>query len=169
MRDRYIGRITIYLSIRPQASLKNLIKPLYGRCGEGLAGISELEKKALELIENSEGGVLQSDLWKMLGLDSREGSRLVLRLVKKGLVKREQVSVKGRRTYKLTLAKTVAEPVTIKIDISSILDIPCTTCPYINECGPKNFHDPATCPFLEAWISYKLREGKRPIRRPAKV
>ena len=134
-----------------------------------MAGISELEKKALEIIENSEGGVLQSDLWKMLGLDSREGSRLVLRLVKKGLVKREQVSVRGRRTYKLTPAKTVAEPVTVKIDISNILDIPCTTCPHINECGPRNFYDPATCPLLEAWIAYRLKGGKRVIRRPARA
>jgi len=134
-----------------------------------VAGISELEKKALEIIETKEGGVLQSDLWKMLGLDSREGSRLVLRLVKKGLVKREQVSVNGRRTYKLTPAKMAAEPVTVKINIASILDIPCTTCPQISECGPKNFYDPATCPLLEAWIARKLRGDRKVIRRPARI
>lgn len=133
-----------------------------------MAGIGELEKKALEIIETQEGGVLQSDLWKMLGLDSREGSRLVLRLVKKGLIKREQVSVNGRRTYKLTPAKMAAEPVTVKINIASILDIPCTTCPHLSECGPKNFYDPATCPLLEAWLARKLG-GKKVIRRPARL
>ncbi len=122
-----------------------------------VAGVSEMEKKALDLISGSENGVLQSDLWKMLGLDSREGSRLVLRLVKKGLVKREQVTVKGRRTYRLTIAKTAKEPVSVKIDISSILDIPCTTCPFINECGPRNFHDPRVCPMLDRWLQHKIR------------
>jgi len=122
-----------------------------------VAGISELEKKALKLIEESSDGILQSDLWKMMNLDSREGSRLVLRLVKKGLVKREQVIVNGRRTYRLTLAKTTSEPVSVKIDISSILDIPCTTCPFINDCGPRNFHDPRLCPLLDRWLRAKTR------------
>ncbi len=122
-----------------------------------MAGISELEKKALKLIEESSDGILQSDLWKMMNLDSREGSRLVLRLVKKGLVKREQVIVNGRRTYRLTLAKTTSEPVSVKIDISSILDIPCTTCPFINDCGPRNFHDPRLCPLLDRWLRAKIR------------
>jgi len=122
-----------------------------------VAGISELEKKALKLIEESSDGILQSDLWKMMNLDSREGSRLVLRLVKKGLVKREQVIVNGRRTYRLTLAKTTSEPVSVKIDISSILDIPCTTCPFINDCGPRNFHDPRLCPLLDRWLRAKIR------------
>ncbi|MEB3846811.1 MAG: Lrp/AsnC family transcriptional regulator [Desulfurococcales archaeon] len=122
-----------------------------------MAGISELEKKALKLIEESSDGILQSDLWKMMNLDSREGSRLVLRLVKKGLVKREQVVVNGRRTYRLTLAKTTSEPVSVKIDISSILDIPCATCPFINDCGPRNFHDPRLCPLLDRWLRAKIR------------
>jgi len=122
-----------------------------------VAGGSELEKKALDLIANSENGVLQSDLWKRLGLDSREGSRLVLKLVKKGLVKREQVTVNGRRTYRLTIAKVSKEPVSVKIDISTILDIPCTTCPYINECGPRNFRDPTICPLLDRWLRVRAK------------
>ncbi len=135
-----------------------------------MTSISELEKKALEIIKTHKG-VLQSDLWKMLGLDSREGSRLVLRLVKKGLIKREQVSVNGRRTYKLTTIEAAEEALTIKINIASILDIPCATCPHINECGLKNFYDPATCPLLDHWIARNLSGGKRVrvIRGPARL
>ncbi len=121
--------------------------------------LSEQEKRALEIIKSSKDGVLQSDLWKMLGLDSREGSRLVLRLTKKGLIKREQVSVNGRRTYKLTAVEVVEDSITVKINIASILDIPCATCPYINSCARGNFHDPATCPFLDAWLE-RVRRGR---------
>lgn len=126
--------------------------------------LSDLEKKALDIIRNSREGVLQSDLWKMLGLDSREGSRLVLRLAKKGLIRREQVSINGRRTYKLTAVEVLEEQITIKINISSILDIPCATCPFIAECTRRNFHDPATCPFLDSWLERARRGSRASIR-----
>jgi len=58
-------------------------------------GADELEKKAMELLRQSKDGVLQSDLWKSLKISSREGSRLVLRLMRKGLVRRG--SSGGRR------------------------------------------------------------------------
>jgi len=122
--------------------------------------LSDLEKKALDIIKNSKDGVLQSDLWKMLGLDSREGSRLVLRLAKRGLIRRQQVSVNGRRTYKLTAVEVSEESITLKINIGSVLDIPCATCPFISECTRRQFHDPATCPFLDAWLERKLKAGR---------
>ncbi len=127
--------------------------------------LSDLEKKALEIIKNSRDGVLQSELWKMLGLDSREGSRLVLRLAKRGIIKRQQVSINGRRTYKLTIVERGEESLTIKVDVSSILDIPCATCPFIGECSPKNFHDPATCPFLDAWLERMRATGNGSLMR----
>ena len=65
--------------------------------------LSELEKKALKLIiEAGDEGLLQQDLWKLLGIDSRDGSRIALRLAKKRLIYRELVSIKGRKTYRLT-------------------------------------------------------------------
>ncbi len=125
--------------------------------------LSELEKKALELIKNRDG-ILQSELWKTLGLDSREGSRLVLRLVKKGLVKREQVSVNGRRTYKLHTVEERAKRVSLLIDLSTAIQIPCTTCPFFDECGPRNFHDPSTCMLLEIWLHREVAR-RRALRR----
>ncbi len=119
--------------------------------------LSELETRALELIKKSEG-ILQSDLWKMLGLDSREGSRLVLRLVKKGLVRREQVTVKGRRTYKLYAIEARQRKVSLVVDLSTALEVPCLTCPWFHECGPSNFRDPRTCPILDIWLKKKVRE-----------
>jgi len=65
--------------------------------------LTEMEKKALKLIiEAGDEGLLQQDLWKLLGIDSRDGSRIALRLAKKRLIYRELVSIKGRKTYRLT-------------------------------------------------------------------
>jgi len=116
------------------------------------------EKEAIELIK-SNNGILQSDLWKMLGLDSREGSRIVLRLAKKGLIRRKEVIVNGRRTYKLYLANNESRGAHIVVNLSSILDIPCTVCPYINQCGPENFYSPAKCQLIDEWVTKQAENG----------
>jgi DNA-binding Lrp family transcriptional regulator len=121
--------------------------------------LSKLEKEALELIRK-EKGILQSTLWKRLGLDSREGSRLVLRLVKKGLVRREQVSVNGRRTYKLFPVEGRSETSRLLIDLTHALKIPCTTCPYFQYCGSYEQFDPQTCPILDRWLDYLVTRRK---------
>jgi len=123
------------------------------------ASMEELEKAALDLIKNSgSNGILQSELWRRLGLDSREGSRLVLRLAKKGLIRREQVVVNGRRTYRLRYTRPPSMELRILVDLSDVMDIPCFTCPYLDQCGPGNFNDPRTCPILHSWLERKARE-----------
>ncbi len=113
----------------------------------------ELEKAALEMIRSSgDSGILQSDLWRRLGLDSREGSRLVLRLAKKGLIKREQVVVNGRRTYKIRYTTPPSMELRLLVSLDGVMDIPCFTCPYLGQCAPGNFNDPRTCPLLQRWL-----------------
>ncbi len=123
--------------------------------------LSKLEKEALELIRKNRG-ILQSSLWRQLGLDSREGSRLVLRLVRKGLVKREQVLVNGRRTYKLFPVEARAQERKLIINIESILMIPCTTCPLFHKCGLEPEVSPETCPQLDIWLE-RMRSKKREL------
>jgi len=132
--------------------------------------IGELEKVALELIRERNGSILQSDLWKELGLDSREGSRLVIRLVKKGLVRRETVSINGRKTYRLFVVEQRTPSIArIVVNLNNILDIPCTTCPFIDQCGPGNFYDPRTCTWLDAWLEENARRvGRIRTREPAR-
>jgi len=62
---------------------------------------NDLERNAFQLILDSDDGVLQSDMWKALGLTSREGSRLALKFEEKGVVERRKVLHEGRWTYKL--------------------------------------------------------------------
>lgn len=62
--------------------------------------LSSDQKRAYELIR-SEHGLLQSELWKRLGADSRKGSRLARSLAEKGLIEREETVSNGRNTYRL--------------------------------------------------------------------
>ncbi len=118
----------------------------------GEEGQEELERRALELLRQSKDGMLQSELWKSLKISSREGSRLVLRLMRKGLVRREEVTVGGRRTYRLYSVETGAAKFTVQVGMASILDIPCATCPHLLDCGAGGFYDPSTCTLLELWL-----------------
>ena len=53
------------------------------------------------VVERGRDGVLQSEIWKELGLTSRDGSRLAIRLERRGLIGRVKVLEEGRWTYKL--------------------------------------------------------------------
>jgi len=127
-----------------------------------------LEKEALKLIESSgKEGILQSQLIKMLGVDNRLGSKIVTRLVKRGLIKRDKVTVNGRMTYRLYLVDRTTPSLNIIIDISSVLDIPCTTCPHRKDCGTGNLYEPATCPWLERWITRLIASRRGLATNPA--
>lgn len=116
--------------------------------------LASYEDVALKLIRENGGYMLQKDLWKKLKLDSREGSRLVARLVKRGLIKREEVTVNGRKTFKLILARSNnSDELLVRVSLRSILNIPCTTCPIIDRCGVGNFYEPSTCALMDSWVS----------------
>ena len=62
--------------------------------------LSPSEKQAYELIKTQDE-TFQSNLWKELDISSRQGSRVAKSLEEKGLIKREQTTEKGQRTYRL--------------------------------------------------------------------
>ena len=117
--------------------------------------LNQTERKAVEILrKRGEEGVLQSELWKILGTDSREGSRIAIRLEKKGLIKRVATVHSGKRTYKLTLIKR--EPK--KISIVSVKGCPCFICPDLTRCGKGQKITPITCQKLTEWILSKVAE-----------
>ncbi|WP_254862589.1 helix-turn-helix transcriptional regulator [Halovivax gelatinilyticus] len=65
------------------------------------AELSADERAGLELVRAS-GGIHQSEFWKELDVSSRKGSRIVERLVEKGLVNRDDAVYKGHNTYFIT-------------------------------------------------------------------
>lgn len=114
----------------------------------------KLESLALELIRENSGSILQNELWKKLNLDSREGSRLVLRLLKKGLIRREEVMVNGRKTYRLFIVEETGKRknLVLKVRLETVMKIPCFTCPILEECGHSELSSPQTCQLLDSWL-----------------
>jgi len=84
-------------------------------------------------------GVLQSQVWKELGLSSRDGSRIAIRLEKRGIIERGKVLANGRWTYKL-------KAIRLPVDFRSIELIPCTTCTHEKKCRPDGIINPCNCP-----------------------
>ncbi|MHC1624685.1 MAG: MarR family transcriptional regulator [Methermicoccaceae archaeon] len=109
-------------------------------------------------ILNERGEVLQSELWKMMGIDSRKCSRVVGRLLEKGIISREYAVVNGTRTYLIRLTNNggenkeavgdTKEEKSHDIDASILVCngclVPCAGCNI--ECHPEY------CDMLTEWI-----------------
>ena len=67
--------------------------------------VSALQDKALQLIGREGSGILQSELRRLLGIDSSKCSKVVSKLESAGLVWRERVST--NRTYLIRLNQSV--------------------------------------------------------------
>ena len=108
--------------------------------------IYELEYQAIKIIiDSGPEGVLQSNLWRKLDATSREGSKVALKLEKRGIVTREKELFEGRWTYRLTAKK---KPITIE----SIVECPCFSCKYLDRCEKRGELSPDHCELLTNWI-----------------
>jgi hypothetical protein len=114
---------------------------------------SDLEERALKLIlENGDEGILQRDMWRALGATSREGSRLSLKLEANDLITRERELANGRWTFRLFINIR-------RIDIDSLLDVPCFFCEDIENCEVGRDISAATCDTLTAWLLSTKEQG----------
>ena len=112
---------------------------------------NDLEHRALQLIFSAEEGILQSEMWKKLGVSSREGSRLALKFEEKGVIERRKVLHNGRWTYRL---HSMRQPVTI----DSVKGCPCLTCREIEKCALGGLSSPINCDLLTEWIETNAGE-----------
>jgi hypothetical protein len=128
----------------------------------------DLTSKVYKLVmEHGPDGVHQSLLWKKLSLTSRDGSRLALRLERRGMIRREKVLDGGRWTYKLTALR-------VPVQIQSIEQAPCMTCPYEAKCSLTGVVSPLSCPWIVEWVVKEFRVSgiaaeaiSQPMRRIA--
>jgi len=119
----------------------------------------EMEEEPLDLtsrvykliVEHGKEGILQSELWKELNLTSRDGSRLAIRLEKRGIIKREKVLDEGRWTYLLI-------PLRLPVQIKSIESSPCIVCLDEVKCTPNGIITPYKCIRLERWVLQEYKE-----------
>ncbi len=82
-------------------------------------------EKALRIIQSSHEGVLQSELWKLLGVDSRKCSRIVKKLLDSGLVERIEFKGDGIKTFTLRAVKKSVRPALI---LAGGELVPCICC-----------------------------------------
>ena len=124
-----------------------------------------IEKKDMEqltnrvceiLAEHPEDGMLQSDVWKRLKLTNRDGSRLSLRLERRGMITREKILQNGRWTYRLIIEQ-------MPISLESIQNAPCLTCPIEQKCNVDNVYpepSPKHCELIEEWVIIESKKKK---------
>jgi len=106
--------------------------------------MADLADQALRIIQSSRDGVLQSELWKLLKVDSRKCSRIVKKLLDSGLIERIEFKGDGIKTYTLRAVKKAARPSLI---LAGGELIPCISCD--RECMV------TSCNLLLDWI-YQL-------------
>ena len=94
------------------------------------------EDEGLKLIQSRPEGVLQSDLWKDLGIDSRKCSRIVKKLEDAGLIDRTEFKKDGIKTYLLRAKRMPVNPADL---LAGDELIPCIACDMeciVEECHP---------------------------------
>ncbi len=114
------------------------------------------------VVERGRDGVLQSEIWKELGLTSRDGSRLAIRLERRGLIGRVKVLEEGRWTYKLT-------PLRFPTDMASIEKAPCIICQYESKCSIDGEVSPYVCPWIGPWVIEEARVARAPVPEASPV
>jgi len=120
--------------------------------------MDRITNKVCEIVAQYEDrGMLQTDLWKKLKLSNRDGSRLALRLERRGLISREKILQKDRWTYKLIIEQT-------PISLESLQNSPCLTCPVEQKCDIENDHpepSPLHCQLIEEWVITEFTKKKK--------
>ena len=120
--------------------------------------MDRITNKVCEIVSAYEDkGMLQSDLWKKLKLSNRYGSRLALRLERRGLISREKILQKDRWTYKLIIEQT-------PISLESLQNSPCLTCPVEQKCDVSNVYpepSPLNCQLIEDWIVAEFSKKRK--------
>jgi len=108
------------------------------------------EEEMIELIKSNREGILQSDVRKNLGIDSKKCSRLVSKLMKKHQIRREPELAKGRNTFRLYPLVFAGPGEKHKKLLAKGKFSPCTGCTL--DCSPE------TCYLLNEWIYAVIEE-----------
>ncbi len=135
--------------------------------GNVLQQLSQEERLVYEVIKRKtieQGGILQvklKELPELRGLEPQRIARIVLKLAKLGLVKRQLVNVEGRSMY-LVRALTVEEKPSIKqekslipIKLDLVAEIPCFYCKELDRCASGSPINPLKCMYLTNYLLKK--------------
>jgi len=98
--------------------------------------VADPEEEAFKLIQSRPEGVLQSELWKELGLDSRKCSRIVKKLEEDGRIDRVEYRKDGIKTYLLRAKPKPVNPCDLLAGDELIPCIGCDLECIVEECHP---------------------------------
>lgn len=96
---------------------------------------TQTPEDALKVIQSHPAGVLQSELWKILEVDSRKCSRLVKKLLDEGMIERVEFRKDGIKTFVLKASRRPVEPVLILAGEELIPCIGCDQECHVEECA----------------------------------
>ena len=94
------------------------------------------EEEGLKLILSRPEGVLQSELWKELGVDSRKCSRIVKKLEESGLIDRIEYKKDRVKTYLLRAKRLPVNPSDLLAGDELIPCIGCELECIVEQCHP---------------------------------
>lgn len=131
----------------------------------------EYDYRLLEyMVTNKEGELIQSEIPKHTGLDSRVVSKHLMKLERMGLIKREELTYKGRRTFRIIPnIEKISEIIKNRTPSSprglyeEVKDLPCITCPNINRCFVGGFYNPEFCLSLTEYLAKKSELKRRGV------
>ncbi len=109
-----------------------------------MTDMTDIEIRALKAIKANPEGILQSELWKELDVDSRKCSRIVKKLLDSEDVERIEYRQDGIKTYRLIVRKGPVDPALLMAGDELI---PCIACEL--ECVVEE------CPYILDWM-YQL-------------
>jgi len=98
--------------------------------------VADPEEEGFKLILSRPEGVLQSELWKELGVDSRKCSRIVKKLEEDGLIDRVEYRKDGIKTYLLRAKSKPVNPCNLLAGDELIPCIGCDLECIVEECHP---------------------------------
>ena len=121
-----------------------------------------LEERIFSLLQKSDGcSMSQSDLGKGLKMNSREMTRVLVKLEKRGMIKRAKTKERGRKSYRITMLKRQHQ-----INLNDVSWCACLTCQDLERCGRGQPVSPETCNKLATSIKAEgsklavMEEGK---------
>jgi len=110
----------------------------------------ELARTALAILgKYKDGRVPQDKFVEELNMDSKEAMKLVSKLVKKGILKRETVIEGGKKVVYLYSSDRYLY---LPVRLSLLSKVPCFKCKYLLVCKPGSNPNPEDCTILDEWL-----------------
>jgi len=132
------------------------------------------ERLVYEIIKREterHGGIFQTklkELSELRHLEPQRIARIVLKLARQGLIKRQLVSNNDRSMYFLQAIaraeiKSLNTNLALPIRLDTVLHIPCFACRELERCNEGGYPSPSRCPILTKYLISKATNLPRSI------